>query len=80
MDVHKHLHRHPGCWRACSRAARARELPVRSIDERMRAALQRPRACATNDHFIGDAGEEPYWTLGALREHLAALPARASRS
>jgi predicted glycoside hydrolase/deacetylase ChbG (UPF0249 family) len=73
LDVHKHLHRHPGVLEGVLRAAAARRLPVRAIDEAMRQAL-RARAVATPDGFIGDAGSEPYWTLPTLRRELEALP------
>ncbi|MBF5042396.1 ChbG/HpnK family deacetylase [Aggregicoccus sp. 17bor-14] len=73
VDVHKHLHRHPDVLQGLASAARAAGLPVRSIDPAMRAALQ-ARGVRTNDHFIGDAGAEAYWTLDELERRLAALP------
>jgi predicted glycoside hydrolase/deacetylase ChbG (UPF0249 family) len=72
IDVHKHLHRNPAVLDGLCAAARARGLPVRSITPEMRARL-RERGVATNDHFIGDAGGEAYWTLQRLRAHLGAL-------
>lgn len=74
VDVHKHLHVHPAILEGLARAARARGLPVRSVDAAMRQAL-RSRGVATNEHFYGDAGAEAFWTLERLRAHLAALPA-----
>lgn len=73
VDVHKHLHRHPGVFEGLARAARTARLPVRSIDEGMRRAL-RAHGVLTNDHFIGDAGAEAYWTVERLEQHLATLP------
>jgi predicted glycoside hydrolase/deacetylase ChbG (UPF0249 family) len=73
VDVHKHLHHHPGILEGLARAARTARLPVRSIDEDMRRAL-RARGVATNDHFLGDAGQEAWWTLERLEAQLAALP------
>lgn len=73
VDVHKHLHRHPGVLEGLTRAARTARLPVRSIDEGMRRAL-RAHGVPTNDHFIGDAGSEAYWTVERLEQHLATLP------
>ena len=79
VDVHKHLHRHPNvleglCTALSSREARdahgGRVLPVRSTDGQMRSTL-RARGVPTNDHFIGDAGTEAYWTPERLREHLS---------
>ena len=74
VDVHKHLHRHPNVLDGLASACRARALPVRSIDARMRARL-RTLGVATNPHFVGDAGAEAYWTLARLEEALAQLPA-----
>src|SRR5512145_1308159 len=65
VDVHKHLHRHPGVLEGLARAARRRGLPVRSIDAGMRASLAR-WGVRTNDGFIGDAGRAAYWTLEQL--------------
>jgi len=73
IDVHKHLHRHPMVLEGLARAARARGLPVRSIDADMREALRRA-GVRTNDAFFGDAGKDPYWTLERLRAHLDQLP------
>ncbi len=81
VDVHKHLHRHPNvlegvCAAVTSPEARrahgGRILPVRSTDAAMRQTL-RARGVPTNDHFIGDAGEEAFWTEERLRAHLADL-------
>lgn len=73
VDVHKHLHRHEGVLEGLARAARARGLPVRSIDAAMRGAL-RARGVRTNPHFVGDAGAEAYWTVAELERQLAGLP------
>lgn len=73
VDVHKHLHRHASVLEGLLRAASAMKLPVRSIDAAMRAAIQ-ARGVATNDHFIGDARDDAYWTLQQLRAEVAALP------
>ncbi len=73
VDVHKHLHRHPGVLEGLARAARTAGVPVRSIDEDMRRTL-RAHGVLTNDHFIGDAGAEAYWTVERLEEQLAKLP------
>jgi predicted glycoside hydrolase/deacetylase ChbG (UPF0249 family) len=73
VDVHKHLHRHPGVLEGLTRAARTARVPVRSLDEGMRRTL-RAHGVLTNDHFIGDAGAEAYWTVERLEEQLAKLP------
>lgn len=73
VDVHKHLHRHPSILEGLARAARVARLPVRSVDEGMRHTL-RQHGVATNDHFLGEAGTEAYWTLERLEQALASLP------
>lgn len=73
LDVHKHLHRHPGVLEGVASAARRRGLPVRSIDRAMRARL-RGLGVATPDHFLGEAGAEPCWTLERLCQALESLP------
>jgi predicted glycoside hydrolase/deacetylase ChbG (UPF0249 family) len=70
--VHKHLHRHPSVLEGLCQAARERDLPVRSIDPAMRGAIQ-GTGVRTPDHFIGDAGQEAYWTWARLEAHVAAL-------
>jgi len=72
LDAHKHLHRWPAVFEGVCAAAKARGLPVRSIDESMRQAL-RERGIATADALIGDAGREPYWTLTRFRRAIAEL-------
>ncbi len=74
VDVHKHLHRHPSVLEGLVRAARARSLAVRSIDDAMRSRL-RAEGVRTNDVFLGDAGGDAYWTLARFLAHLDALPA-----
>jgi hypothetical protein len=73
VDVHKHLHRHPGVLEGVLRAAAARRIPVRALDAPMRQAV-RARGLAATDGFIGDAASEPYWTMATLRRELEALP------
>ncbi|WNG60954.1 ChbG/HpnK family deacetylase [Archangium gephyra] len=73
VDVHEHLHQLPGVFAGLVRAARALRLPVRSTSPPMRYAL-RAHGVLTNDHFLGEAGAEAYWTLERLERHLATLP------
>lgn len=74
VDVHKHLHLHAGVMDGLLAAAKARALPIRTID-----AAMRKRAHAayvrTNDHFLGEAGATGYWTLAQLEQTLRTLPA-----
>jgi predicted glycoside hydrolase/deacetylase ChbG (UPF0249 family) len=72
LDVHKHLHRHPGVFDGLCRAARSHALPVRALDPPMRVAL-RSNGILTSDGFVGDAGDEAYWTLPRLRSTLESL-------
>lgn len=74
LDVHKHLHRFPGVLEGVARAAHAARLPVRSLDAAMRATLT-AHGVATPDHFLGEAGAEPYWTLPRFLSAIDALPA-----
>ncbi|MGE0867322.1 MAG: carbohydrate deacetylase [Kofleriaceae bacterium] len=72
IDVHKHLHTHANVLEGLCAAARARRLPVRSINAQMRSAL-RERKVATNDHFIGGADGDAYWTVAQLEAELGQL-------
>jgi chitin disaccharide deacetylase len=73
IDVHKHLHRNPRVLEGVLAAARRRSVPVRAVDNGMRARI-RAWSVTTTDHFIGDAGEEAYWTLDRFRAALEILP------
>jgi chitin disaccharide deacetylase len=73
VDVHKHLHRHATVFEGLCRAASARGLPVRSIDESMRLAL-RARGVRTNDVFLGEAGATAWWTPEQFAQTLSTLP------
>lgn len=73
IDVHKHLHLHSPVLDGVLKAAAARVLPVRAINAPMRARV-RAAGVLTTDHFIGDAGQQAYWTSDQLAAQLAALP------
>lgn len=73
IDVHKHAHRQPGVLAGLARAARARGLAVRSIDDGMRRAL-REAGVRTNDAFLGDAGATAFWTLDEWARQLDLAP------
>lgn len=73
VDVHKHLHRLPNVLEGVMAAALEQGLPVRAMDAKMRAALEAKHVRSTA-HFIGDAGQEAYWTLERFRKELEALP------
>lgn len=74
LDVHKHLHQHPNVLSGIIEAVAKTGLPVRSIDEPMRARLT-SAGLPTNDAFIGDAGAEAYWTRERFEAALTTLPA-----
>ncbi|QSQ13055.1 carbohydrate deacetylase [Myxococcus landrumensis] len=73
VDVHRHLHLHAEVLEGLARVAAAEKLPVRSVDSIMRHTLK-TRGVATNTHFLGDTGAEPYWTLDRLESELVTLP------
>jgi predicted glycoside hydrolase/deacetylase ChbG (UPF0249 family) len=72
-DSHHHVHRRPRVMEAIVDVATAAKLPLRAQDPGFRDGLRR-RGLATPDHFVGDAGAEPYWTLERLLDQLATLP------
>lgn len=71
LDVHKHLHQHANVLEGVMVAAAERRLPVRSITAGMRTLLR--AQVKTNDHFIGEAGAEAYWTLERLLQWIPQL-------
>jgi predicted glycoside hydrolase/deacetylase ChbG (UPF0249 family) len=73
LDVHKHAHLRAPVLEGLSRVARARALPVRSINPEMRARL-RASGVRTNDVFLGDAGADAYWTLETWAQQLDLAP------
>jgi predicted glycoside hydrolase/deacetylase ChbG (UPF0249 family) len=73
LDSHHHVGRHEPIMELVLDFARALKVPVRSQDDVARASARRVKV-RTTDHFIGDAGAEPYWTAERVLEHLAALP------
>ena len=74
VDVHRHLHRVGAVLEGLGRVAAARGLPVRALEEGMRAGLRRA-GVQTTDHFVGEAGGEAYWTEQRFADTVAALDA-----
>ena len=72
VDVHRHLHRYPAVLEALCRLAGPRGLPVRALDDGMRAELHRA-GVRTTDHFVGEASGEAYWTELRFAGTVAAL-------
>jgi predicted glycoside hydrolase/deacetylase ChbG (UPF0249 family) len=69
LDSHHHVARYEPILEVMLDFAAAIKVPVRSQDDDVRAAA-RQRKLRTPDHFVGDAGAEPYWTAERV---LAAL-------
>jgi predicted glycoside hydrolase/deacetylase ChbG (UPF0249 family) len=72
LDTHRHAHAAPGPLAAVIRVARAHHLPVRALDDAMRAAL-RAEGLATPDAFLGDAARRPAWNEEALLEAIRSI-------
>ncbi len=77
LDSHHHVGRHEPILELVLDFARAIKIPVRSQDAQVRAAARRLRL-KTPDHFLGESGPEPYWSVERVLEHLLALPAGVS--
>jgi predicted glycoside hydrolase/deacetylase ChbG (UPF0249 family) len=73
LDSHHHVGRHEPIMELVLDFARAIKVPVRTQDDVARASARKVKV-RTTDHFIGDAGAEPYWTAERVLEHLSALP------
>jgi predicted glycoside hydrolase/deacetylase ChbG (UPF0249 family) len=72
FDSHHHVHQHPVVLDVLLDLATSLRLPVRSIDASMRAAVT-ARGLGSPAHFLGDAGEKPYWTVARLRSTIPTL-------
>jgi chitin disaccharide deacetylase len=73
LDSHHHVGRHEPIMELVLDFARAIKVPVRSQDDVARASARKVKV-RTTDHFIGDAGAEPYWTTDRVLGHLDTLP------
>jgi hypothetical protein len=72
FDTHHHVHQHPIVLDALLTLAAELRLPVRSIDAHMRASVT-ARGLGSPAHFLGDAGDEPYWTVTRLLSTIPTL-------
>jgi chitin disaccharide deacetylase len=72
FDTHHHVHQHPVVLEALLDLAVSLRVPVRSIDPQMRATMT-ARGLGSPEHFLGDAGNEPYWTVTRLLTTIQAL-------
>jgi predicted glycoside hydrolase/deacetylase ChbG (UPF0249 family) len=73
LDTHHHAHQHPVVCEALLDLAGSLKLPVRSIDSQMRHTMA-ARGVGSPAHFLGDAGDEPYWTVTRLLSTIRTLP------
>ena len=73
LDSHHHVARAAPLFELMIFFARALRVPLRAQDAEARQAIRRERLRAP-DHFVGDAGAEPYWTPERVLEHLGAVP------
>ena len=73
LDTHHHVHQHPVVLEALLDLAVSLQVPVRSIDSRMRHTVT-SRGVGSPAHFLGDAGDEPYWTVTRLLSTVRTLP------
>jgi predicted glycoside hydrolase/deacetylase ChbG (UPF0249 family) len=74
LDTHHHVGCHQPILDLVLDFAAAIKVPVRSQDDQVRTAARRKKL-RTPDHFVGDAGAEPYWTADRVLDQLASLPA-----
>lgn len=65
LDTHHHVHQQPIVLEALLALAESARLPIRSIDDGMRAVMG-SRRLRSPAYFLGDAGDEPYWTTARL--------------
>jgi predicted glycoside hydrolase/deacetylase ChbG (UPF0249 family) len=72
LDTHHHVHQHPVVLEVVLDLAASLGLPVRSIDSHMRATMA-ARGLRSPAHFLGDAGDEPFWTVTRLLSIIPAL-------
>jgi len=77
LDTHHHVGRLTPILELVLDFARAIKVPVRSQDAQVRAAAK-TLGLRTPDHFMGEAGQEAYWSRERALAHLAALPAGLS--
>jgi predicted glycoside hydrolase/deacetylase ChbG (UPF0249 family) len=73
VDSHHQAHTLPPVREVVLDLAAKHSFPVRSPNEEVRR-LARSRGLPTPDAFLGEAGEEPYWTVARLLEAIRSLP------
>lgn len=73
LDTHHHIGLYPPVQDVVLSAARRLGIPVRSQSPEARARA-RSAGLRTPDHFFGQSGPDPYWTLARTLRHLRVLP------
>jgi predicted glycoside hydrolase/deacetylase ChbG (UPF0249 family) len=72
LDTHHHVHQHPVVLEVLLELSSSWRLPLRSVEPGMRAAIL-ARGLRSPSDFVGDAGDEPYWTVARLVATIRAL-------
>jgi chitin disaccharide deacetylase len=72
VDTHHHVHQHPVVLETLLDLAASLRVPVRSLDSEMRSAMA-AWGLGSPAYFLGDTGDEPYWTVARLRATVQAL-------
>jgi predicted glycoside hydrolase/deacetylase ChbG (UPF0249 family) len=77
LDSHHHVAQSGALLDLLCFFAKALKIPIRAQDGPVRARA-RQDGIRTPEHFMGDAGVDPYWSADKVLEHLRALPAGVS--
>jgi len=77
LDTHHHVGLLAPVAEVVLEAARRLAIPLRSQNESARARA-RTAGLRTPDHFFGESGPGPYWSLACALAHLRSLPAGVS--
>jgi hypothetical protein len=72
FDTHHHVHQYPIVLDALLDLAVSLRVPVRSIDAAMRLIIT-ARGLGSPAHFLGDASDDPYWTVMRLLSTIPTL-------
>ncbi len=73
LDTHHHVGTYSPIREVVLEVARRLGVPVRSQDASARARA-RSSGLKTTDHFFGESGPAPYWSLATTLRHLRTLP------
>jgi predicted glycoside hydrolase/deacetylase ChbG (UPF0249 family) len=73
LDSHHHVAKGGALLDLLCFFAKALKVPMRAQDAEVRTRARKD-GIATPEHFVGDAGSEPYWSADRVLEHLRTLP------